>query len=110
MTSPATRSSKAKGAKLVLPAGVDGEEISRIAEGVFLGRDLINTPPNDMGPEELAAAARDLAKKHGAKVSVIVGEALKKANYPLIAAVGQGSERAPRLIELHLGQRRTRRR
>ena len=37
---------------------------------MFLARDLINTPPNDMGPEELADAARDLAKKHGAKFSV----------------------------------------
>jgi leucyl aminopeptidase len=95
---------KAKGAKLVLPAGVDGAEIARIAEGIFLGRDLINTPPNDMGPEELATAARDLAKKHGAKFSIIVGDALKKANYPLVAAVGQGSDRAPRLIDFTWGR------
>ena len=66
--------------KLVLPKGVDSEEATRIAEGVFLGRDLINTPSNDMGPEELAGAARDLAKRHGAKFSVIVGDALLKAN------------------------------
>ena len=33
-------------------------EISRIAEAMFLARDLINTPANDMGPAELAAAAR----------------------------------------------------
>src|SRR3984885_6403685 len=81
--------------KLVLPQGVDGEEISRIAENVFLARDLINTPPNDMGPEELAGAAAALAKKHGAKFRLISGAALEK-NYPLIHAVGQGSARAPR--------------
>ena len=88
--------------RLVLPAGVDGAEISRIAENVFLARDLINTPPNDMGPEELAAAAAALAKKHGAKFRSISGAALAK-DYPLIQAVGQGSARPPRLIELTWG-------
>jgi leucyl aminopeptidase len=93
-----------KGAKLALPQGVDGEEVTRIAEGLFLARDLINTPPNDMGPEELAGAALALAKKHGAKFAVTVGEALVKANYPLIHAVGQGSDRAPRLIDIAWGR------
>jgi leucyl aminopeptidase len=88
--------------KLLLPPGVDGEEISRIADNVCLARDLINTPPNDMGPEELAAAAAALAKTHGAKFRVISGAALKK-DYPLIHAVGHGSARAPRLIELIWG-------
>jgi leucyl aminopeptidase len=98
------RKGTVSGAKLVPPRGVDAEEVSRIAQGVFLGRDLINTPPNDMGPEELAAAMRDLAKKHGAKFSVIVGEALLKQNYPLIHAVGKGSERAPRLASFTWGR------
>lgn len=89
--------------RLVIPSGVDGEEISRIAENLFLARDLINTPANDMGPAELESAARALAKKHGAKVSVVAGVALQK-NYPLIAAVGQGSDRAPRLIEINWGK------
>ena len=88
--------------KLVLPSGVDGEEISRVAENIFLARDLINTPPNDMGPAELADAAAALAKKHGAKFRVISGVGLAK-DYPLIQAVGQGSVRAPRLIELVWG-------
>ena len=98
------RKNKASGAKLVLPKGVDGDEVSRIAESVFLARDLINTPPNDMGPEELAAAASGVAKRHGAKVSVITGEALLRQNYPLIHAVGKGSERAPRLVDIRWGR------
>ncbi len=93
----------AKNARLALPAGVDGEEVSRIAENLFLARDLVNTPANDMGPAELEAAARTLAKKYGAKVSVVSGTVLTK-NYPLIAAVGMGSPRAPRLIELTWGK------
>jgi len=89
--------------KLVLPKGADGDEATRIAEAVFLGRDLVNTPSNDMGPEELAEAARDLAKRHRAKFSVIVGDALLKANYPLVHAVGRASSRAPRLIDIVWG-------
>jgi leucyl aminopeptidase len=98
------RKAKASAAKLVVPKNVDAEEVTRSAGAVFLGRDLINTPPNDMGPEELANAARDLAKKHGAKFSVIVGDALLKQNYPLIHAVGKGSDRAPRLAGFTWGR------
>jgi leucyl aminopeptidase len=93
----------ARKARLVTPPGVDGAEISRIAENLFLARDLVNTPANDMGPAELESAARALARRHGAKVSVTSGAALAK-NYPLIAAVGAGSPRAPRLIELMWGK------
>ncbi len=98
------RKGKSLGAKLVPPKDVDTDEVARIAQGVFLGRDLINTPPNDMGPEELANAVRDLAKQHGAKFSVIVGEALLKQNYPLIHAVGRGSDRVPRLAGFTWGR------
>ena len=97
------RKKKKPGARLVLPAGIDGAEISRIADNVFLARDLINTPPNDMGPAELAAAARALAKAHGARFSVVENPARLRKNYPLIHAVGQGSARAPRLIEILWG-------
>ncbi len=90
--------------KLVVPDGVDAADVSRIAESVFLARDLINTPPNDMGPQELSDAARAVAERHGARFSEIVGEALLKKNYPLIHAVGRGSARAPRLIDLVWGR------
>jgi leucyl aminopeptidase len=56
-----------------------------------------------MGPAELEAAARALARRHGAKIRVVSGAALKRG-YPLIAAVGQGSDRPPRLIELTWGR------
>lgn len=98
------RKSGKREAKLVLPKGVDGEEASRIAEGLFLARDLVNTPSNDMGPQELAAAARDLAKKHGAKISFTVGDDLLKKNFPLIHAVGRASARDPRLIDIAWGK------
>jgi leucyl aminopeptidase len=90
--------------RLVLPEDIDGEDATRIAEGVCLGRDLINTPANDMGPQELAATAQALAKRHGAKISLTVGDALLKANYPLIHTVGRASTRAPRLVDFRWGR------
>src|SRR4051812_12002626 len=54
-----------KAVRLVPPDGVDVEEVSRIAEAVSVGRDLVNTPANDLGPEEIEAAARALAARHG---------------------------------------------
>jgi leucyl aminopeptidase len=95
---------KKKAPRLLLPAGIDGEEISRIAEAVFVARDLINTPANDLGPGELGAAAKALAARHGAKVSIIKGAALKR-DFPLIEAVGRGSTRPPCLIDLRWGPR-----
>jgi leucyl aminopeptidase len=99
------RKTKDKAVRLVLPEGVDGADLTRIAEGVALARDLINTPANDMGPAELEAAARALAKRHGAKVRSIAGDDLLKQNFPLIHAVGRAADgkRAPRLIELRWG-------
>ena len=94
--------------RLVIPRGVDGHEISRIAENLFLARDLVNTPANEMGPAELEAAVRAFALSQGAKISVVSGAALAK-NYPLIAAVGAGSPRSPRLIELTWGRPNARR-
>ena len=93
------RKSEPSKVRLTVPEGVDGDELSRIAEGVGLTRDLINTPSNDMGPEELEAAARTLAKLHDARIDVIAGDRLVK-EFPLIHAVGMGSPRAPRLIEM----------
>jgi leucyl aminopeptidase len=91
--------------RFALPAGVDGARVRRIADGVFLARDLINTPTNDMGPPELEAAARVLAKAHKAQVSVIKGDALLKQNFPMIHAVGRASAEAPRLIDFSWGPR-----
>ena len=68
-----------------------------------LARDLINTPSNDMGPEELAEAAQHLAKRFGADFNCIVGDDLTRQNFPLIHAVGMASPRAPRLIDMTWG-------
>ncbi len=97
------RKSEACQVRLVLPDGVDGDDLTRIAEGVTLCRDLINTPSNDMGPAELEEAARTLGGQHGATVKVTAGSALAR-EFPLVHAVGAGSVRAPRLIDLTWGK------
>ena len=90
-------------ASLVWPSGVDRSAISRPADATHLVRDLINTPAEDMGPPQLAAAARAVGRAHGAKVSVITGDALLRQNYPTIHTVGRAADRASRLVDLRWG-------
>jgi leucyl aminopeptidase len=89
--------------KLVPPDDMDIADIARMADAAMLARDLINTPSNDMGPAELAQAAKDVAERFGARFDCIVGDDLVKQNFPLIHAVGMASSRAPRLIDLSWG-------
>jgi leucyl aminopeptidase len=90
-------------ARLVWPAGADRGRVERLARGIGLARDLINTPAEDMGPAELAGAAEDLAGRHGARCRIIVGDDLLAENYPAIHTVGRGSVRAPRLVDIVWG-------
>jgi len=90
-------------ARLIWPQGADRAAVTRLVSGLFLARDLINTPAGDMGPAELAAAAKAVAKASKAKYHEIVGDDLLKQNYPTIHAVGRASSRAPRLIDLNWG-------
>ena len=90
--------------RLVVPTGADCQEVSRIARGVFLGRDLINTPAADMGPAELEHAAEKLHHRFDTRFSVVRGDDLLKENYPMVHAVGRASDRAPRLIDMTWGR------
>jgi len=67
------------------------------AEAVCFARDLINTPPNLLGPAELAHVATDLAESFGRPAERITGAALT-ARYPALAAVGAGSDRPPEAV------------
>jgi leucyl aminopeptidase len=91
-------------ASLVWPAAANRKTVARAAEATELVRNLINTPAGDMGPEELADAARTLGREHKARTMVSVGETLLKRNFPAIHAVGRASTRAPRLIDMTWGE------
>jgi leucyl aminopeptidase len=84
---------------LVPPASVDTHYVAAATSAAAWARDLVNTPSNDMGPAELEQEARALAARAAGAIRVIEGEDLRR-DFPLIAAVGQGSPRAPRLIDL----------
>ncbi|MEJ0040009.1 MAG: leucyl aminopeptidase family protein [Gammaproteobacteria bacterium] len=91
-------------AALVAPVGADITYAEAAASATSLARDLVNTPANDMGPAELAAAATDLARRFGGTIKITVGDELKAERFPLIHAVGAGSPRQPRLIDLRWGK------
>jgi leucyl aminopeptidase len=95
--------SAAKPKRLIVPDGADRDRALLLAQAVYFGRDLINTPANDFGPAELEAAARDLAETHGADIHVVEGNDLLARNFPMIHAVGRASDRAPRLIDIEWG-------
>jgi len=98
----------AKGPRILLsdePARIT--EIVLLAEATQLVRDLVNTPAQDMGPQELESAVLALAQECSATATQTSGAALA-AEYPMIDAVGRAAapERAPRLLELEWGDQR----
>ena len=88
---------------LVVPKDFPLARLCAQIEGVFLARDLINTPANDMGPEALEAAGRDLADKFKAEFKCVIGDDLLAQDYPLIHAVGRAAPQAPRFFEINWG-------
>ncbi|MDM7933310.1 M17 family metallopeptidase [Tabrizicola sp.] len=89
--------------RLVCPEGLDPARLIAMAEGEALTRDLINTPAQDMGPDEMETTFMTLAARFGAKARAIRGDDLVQQNFPMIHAVGRASPRAPRLLDLRWG-------
>ncbi len=73
------------------------DELSAVADGVFLARNLVNEPPNVLYPEEFARRAQEL-KKLGVKVEVFDVPAMKKLGMNALLGVGQGSEHPSRMV------------
>ena len=93
-----TQPKPAQGARLVSPKAADAAYARAAATAIGWSRDLVNTPANELGPAELTAAAAALSSEFGGQCVVIEGEELRR-QYPLVHAVGRGSERAPRLVD-----------
>ncbi|NND50031.1 MAG: leucyl aminopeptidase family protein, partial [Rhizobiales bacterium] len=90
-------------ARLVMPQGGERAHVVRVAEGCHRTMDLVNLPANDLGPDALAQAVKQLAADYGASASETVGDDLIAANLPLIHAVGRASAQAPRLVDFTWG-------
>jgi leucyl aminopeptidase len=91
------KASRRQPARLVPPDGCPDTQV--LAEAILRARDLINLPAADLGPAELADAARCVAERCGAAFEEISGDALTQG-FPAVAAVGSGSHRAPRVAVL----------
>jgi leucyl aminopeptidase len=90
--------------KRSLAVGTSAAEAGRIASACALARDMVNTPANDMTPLAIEEAARDLAARFKASLTVTTGDDLLAANLPMIHAVGRGGPVAPRLIDMRWGR------
>jgi leucyl aminopeptidase len=100
------RPAKREPARLVIPAGVDGDTLKADADAIVFARNLINTPAEDLGPGELAEVAAGIAATHGAEFTEWSGDELLEQGFPSIHAVGRASPRAPRLLEISHGDPR----
>jgi len=88
-------------AQLTIAQG-DAEAFAQLAACVRV-RDLVNTPTEHMGPDQLEQVACEIAERFGAHIEVVSGDDLLTQNFPAIHAVGRASHRAPRLITLRWG-------
>jgi leucyl aminopeptidase len=92
-------------ATIECPAGVDRIALIRAANAVFIVRDLVNRPANDLTPDALETAVRKVANAGRASLRVIKGAALKR-DFPLIHTVGMASASPPRLADFTWGNPR----
>jgi leucyl aminopeptidase len=90
--------------RLVAPDGVDADRIDRIAAAIGFGRDLVNAPANALGPHALEQEVVKLAERFDASVSMVRGDELLAANFPLIHAVGRAAAEEPRIVDFTWGR------
>ncbi len=90
-------------------AKTQAERATAIARAVATARDLVNTPPSHLYPDEFAKRAKALGESAGLDVEVLDEKTLAKAGYGGVIGVGKGSSRLPRLVRLsHKGAKNKR--
>ncbi len=91
---------------LLLDPSLDREDIMRQAQAVYLARDMVNTPTNEMGPDQIEQQAQVVAKAAKASVKIVRGDDLLRKGFPMVHAVGRASDIAPRLIDFSWGDKK----
>jgi leucyl aminopeptidase len=74
------------------------DRIHTLSESVYIARDLMNMPPNDLYPESLAQKAQEIGRKAGFSTTVWDEKKLAAEGMNGILAVGKASVRQPRFI------------
>lgn len=76
------------------------EDADAVASGTLLARDLVNEPPNVLGPVEFAAVAQALDER-GVEVIVLDDEAMAELGMNALLGVAQGSSKPARMAIMH---------
>ncbi len=78
---------------LISAAGAEAKKAmgvsEAVTEGVFLARDLVNLPPNDLGPVEFAAKAKAL-EELGVEVEILTEKEMTSLGMGALLGVAQG--------------------
>ncbi|ESP94513.1 MULTISPECIES: leucyl aminopeptidase family protein [Pseudoalteromonas] len=90
-------------AKLAISAPELYKKVADITAGIYLVRDLVNTPAADMMPQHLAETFIELSEQFGGEFKQFIGDELLEHNYPTIHMVGRASDNKPRLLDLTWG-------
>src|SRR5258706_14379839 len=89
------KKAKRKPADLQLDATPRVREALEMAQAVRLVRDLVNTPAEEMGPEQPSHLAPEQAGPFGAEFGEWVGDGLPAQNFPRIHPAGPAPGRPP---------------
>ncbi len=76
------------------------EEMTNLVNGVFVTRDLVNTPAIDLYPETYANKVVELFKGTNVEVQVLGLKEIQELNMHALLAVNVGSDKEPRFIVL----------
>lgn len=82
-------------------SAADLQSVVAVGQAVSATKDLVNTAPNDLYPQSMAAAFQKAAKGLAGVTVTVWSEKELKANKMVgMLAVGQGSTRGPRLVKI----------